>query len=355
MRKKLALLTVFTILVLPFAGLMPRVSAAGVTLTVTPSSQAVSTAASVVLSFTPATTMANGSTINVAFSSSYTQTPSTLTNSDVVVTKTGDANFTSATSSGFSSTGFKITLTTGGNLNTSSAFTITMNGGNKLQTPSSAGNYTFSVYTSVGDQGAVLQYVGNANQVQITATVTPLLSLALRNTADTADLTPGTTSGVRACGMGILAINTTPTGPSTNACQYRIKATTNSASGMTLQYTSTSAHASGRIAIDATTTIADQTGGSTGDPLSTNNGYGVQMSVGSGLTRGATFGATAANFYTITSTSAKTVLTSTGAYNASASGDTTNTTLMTHGARIDATQPSGAYSHTVSYTLTASF
>lgn len=223
----------------------------------------------------------------------------------------------------------------------------------RFSTDTNAGNVTISI-TTQQDQGSIMYYIGNANQVTITATVDPILTLAIRNSADSADQAPGLASGPRTCNMGALNINTTPSGPSTNACQYRLRFSTNASSGLTLSYSSTSA-SSGLLAKDASTTIPNQPSGSSGDTLASNNGYGVQISTPAGLTRGATFGSTASNFYTITSTSSTTMFTSSAPFAPAASPDTSGTVLVTHGARIDNTQAVGNYSHTVTYTIAGSF
>ena len=247
-QKYFRLLIIFSVILLTTyllgIQLLLQISAAGVTLTVSPSSQAVSTTANITLSFVPATVMANGSTITVKWLSDYTGGAS-LTNPDITVTKTGDANFTSASSGSFTSTGFVITLTTAGSLNTTNAFSIVIGGVNKLTSPASAGNYLFSIFTSVSDYGGVLQYVGNANQVLVTAFVPTVLTFAIRTSDDTADLPPGSGSGPRACNMGTLVIDTTPAGPATNACQYRLRIGTNAGGGFTAQYSSTSADTTG--------------------------------------------------------------------------------------------------------------
>lgn len=235
---------------------------------------------------------------------------------------------------------------------TTSAATIAIAAG-RLNTDTNAGNVTISITTPT-DEGAIMYYIGNANQVNVTGSVAPILTLAIRNSTDTADQTPGSGSGPRVCNMGVLAPNVTPTSPSTNACEYRLRFSTNAANGLTLSYTSSSL-ASGLLAKNATTTIPNQPGGSSGDPLTSNNGYGIRISTPTGLTRGATFGTVATNFYTITANTSTTMFTSSAPFAPNASPDTTNTVLATHGARIGVTQESGNYSHTVTYTISGSF
>ena len=335
-----------------------RIFAAGVTLTVTPSSQAVSTTANITLNFVPATGMVNGSTITVRFPVTYTG-GAALTNGDIAVTKVGDANYTSAVSSNFTGTGFLITLTTAGTLDTTNDFEIVIGNANQLTTPSDAGNYTLNIVTSAGDYGAVLQYVGNANQVLVTALVPTALTFTIRNSADTADLPPGTSPGPRICDMGELIIDTTPAGPATNACQYRLRIGTNAVGGFTAQYSSNSADTTGggfeRLAASTTVNIANQPGGNIGDPLSTNTGYGVQLTPGTSISRGTTFGAITGNFFTVTADTATTMIYSAGPVAPATSPDLTGTSLLTHGARINIGQATGNYSHTITYTVTATF
>jgi hypothetical protein len=229
----------------------------------------------------------------------------------------------------------------------------------ELSTDSAAGNVSVAVSTSDGDFGAIMYYIGDANDVSVTAIVPPTLSFVIRNGADTSDLSPGATSGNRVCSLGILQLATTPS-PSTgvNGCQYRLRIATNATSGYAVSYLSVSAdtQAGGfeRLAKDSDTNIANV--GAGGDPLTSTVGYGARLTqVSAGHTRGATFTGTATDYFRITADAATTMYSSTGPLAPGAAPDTTNTSLIEHGARIAASQEVGNYSHVVTYTVTATF
>ncbi|MCS7317709.1 MAG: hypothetical protein NZZ41_05305 [Candidatus Dojkabacteria bacterium] len=244
------------------------------------------------------------------------------------------------------------TLTITGLTCNTSASTLAI-AASRFSTNSNAGNVTITITTPY-DEGAIMYYIGSSNQVNIYASVAPVLTLAIRNATDTGDLNPGAGSGPRICNMGVLQPNTTPTSPSTNVCEYRLRFSTNASGGLILSYSSSSA-AGGLLAKNATVTIPNQVGGSSGDPLTSNNGYGIRISTPAGLTRGASFGTVVTNFYTITNNTSTVMITSSGPFAPNPSPDTTNTVLATHGARIGIAQESGNYTHTVTYTISGTF
>ena len=85
----------------------------------------VSTATTVTVKFTPNAAYANGNVMTISWPATFTGGAS-LVSGDISVTKTGDANFTSAIGGNFTATSVDITLTTGGNLDTINQFTITI-------------------------------------------------------------------------------------------------------------------------------------------------------------------------------------------------------------------------------------
>ena len=321
-----------------------NVNAAGVALTLTPSTQAVSTTANIALTFTPATALVNNSTVLVSYPSTYTATPAALTTADILVTKTGDPNFTLAIESGFTSTGFTMTLTTTGSLNTPSAVVVTIGGTgvNKLQSPAAASNNAFTISTSTGDFGGALQYVGQANVVQVRARINPSLSFVIRNSTDTAN--------TNICDFGTVDTSAVYT------CAYRLKVGTNAANGYTVAVAN-----SGNLT-DGTNNIANAavgSGGSGGTAVSagvenygvnitpgTITGAGGSVSVASGYNAGAT---NAVNYFNTTST---TVLTANKSNNPTAIG---NTSLVTEQLGVNAATPAGIFTKTETYTVTYNF
>jgi hypothetical protein len=320
------------------------VNAAGVNLTITPSAQAVSTTANIALSFIPATGLTNSSTIVVSYPSTYTPIPATLTATDITVTKTGDANFTSAVESGFTATGFTVTLTTAGTLNTSSAFVITIGGGgtNKLRTPAAASNNAFTVSTSAGDFGGALQYVGQANVVQVRAKINPTLSFVIRDSGDTAN--------TNTCDFGTVDTSAVYT------CAYRLKVGTNAANGYTVAVTNSGNLTDGSNNI---TNAAVGTGGSGGTTVTAGvETYGVRITPGTITGAGGTitvapvYNAGATNAVSYVNTSAVTVLTANKPNNPTAIG---NSSLVTQQLGVNPSTPAGIFTKTETYTVTYNF
>lgn len=305
-----------------------QTQAAGITPTVTPNTQTVSTNANVTLVFTPVTPITNGSTIIVSFPAGYTG-GAALTNADVATTGT---NITSTVESAFTATSFTSTLTTSANVTT--AVTIVIGATNRLTSPVTAGNYPFSVTTSVGDSGANFQYVGQANVVQVRALVPVSLSFVIRNTADTAN--------TNICDMGTLSVAAVGT------CSYRLKVGANAAS----------------YAVSVATS-GDFTNGSynflNAAPTAITAGserYGAVITAGA-VTNGSVVLAgpysAGASSVSYVNTVAATLLTVTGQNNPGTSGDTTNTSLVTHNAAIGSTTAAGLYTQTVTYTVLPTF
>jgi len=247
------------------------VRAAGVSVTLGTASMAISTAYNSTVSFVPGTALSTGATVTLYYPSAYTDTSLVL--GDVTLTKTGDANFTSAVtvvSTGSDTATF--TLTTSAPTDTSNPFIITF-ANSHLLTSGTGANYTFAVTTDNlaggGDYGAALQYVGNTNQVKVTAIVKPILTFAIRNTADSAE--QATVSGLKTCALGVLTTTTVST------CDYRLKVGTNSVSGYTISYISDTNLTNGTY--NMTNALAGSNGSS---PASAGTEqYGVLLTAGS--------------------------------------------------------------------------
>jgi len=325
------------------------VDAAGVSLTIGTASMAISTAYNSTLSFVPATGLPTSSIVTLYYDTAYTDT--SLVNGNVALTKTGDGNFTSATTSvDIANNKIDFTISATGTLNTSNAFIITFSGSNFV-TPGTGANYTFSVVTDNlvggGDSGAAVQYVGNTNQVKITAVVKPILTFTIRNTADNAE--QSAVSGLKTCSLGVLSTL------SVSTCDYRLKVGTNSLSGYTVAYISDTNFTNGSY------NMTSATAGSNGSaPASAGTEqYGVLLTAGSAtvgtISRGTDFLTTTTNVYQITKTSGPNTMISSNGPNAPSGTDTTNTSLVQHRVAIDSATRPGSYSHTVSYTVSASF
>jgi hypothetical protein len=284
----------------------PTVQAAGITPTVLPKSQSVSTTASIRLVFKPVSPITNGSTIRVDFPAGYLGGASLL-GTDVSMTATNLIN----TVKSFSASGFTAKLTTTGNVTTT--VTIVIGRTNKLTTPVAAGNYAFGITTSAGDSGANFQYVGQANSVKVKAFVPISLSFAIRNSSDTA--------GTNTCDMGVLKVT------GTGSCSYRLKVGSNAA----------------RYAISVSTS-----------GNFTNGSHDFANAAGIASTNVVAFSADSNNVGFVNVLPA-TLLTVTGQNNPAAIGDLTNTTLITHRAGISSKTQAGVYQQTVTYTVLPTF
>jgi hypothetical protein len=368
-RTKTSILTLaIIVLVTPFLGLT-KVSAAGLTsmgisgTNITANSSAISTAITPTFTFTLTTAFGSTDTLQLTFAGNGANNGITVTDvaglasADITVGGTCSGTVTLA-GSPIAQTTDNPTLALTGITGTAGACTVIIASG-QVSTDSAAGNVSVGILvtSATGDYGSFLYYIGDANDVSVTAIVPPTLSFVIRNGADTADQTPGTTAGNRVCSLGILQLATTPN-PATgvNGCQYRLRIATNATSGYAVTYISDSADTTGggfeRLAKDTDTNIVNVSN----DPLTTNPGYGVRLTqVSTGHTRGGTFTGTASNYFPITANSVTTMFSSSGPLAPGTAPDTTNTSLVEHGTRITAAQEVGNYTHVVTYTVTATF
>jgi large repetitive protein len=326
---KLALLPTLAITTLLVSFVFtPFVNADGVDIDLTTDAVAVSSTGNITLDYTSTADVTTSGNIKVAFDTAYTGTPSFSINSAA-------ATSTNATSGST----ITYTLTPGATVSTGSV-SIEIAG---LTTPSTAGNYSFTVLTSTGDYGAVLQYVGDANVVNVTAQVLPILSFVIRNSADTAN--------TNTCDLGNLQITQVST------CDYRLKVSTNSNSGYTVSVNTSGDLTSGSY------DISNAASGPAGDDISTGTAgtekYGVVVDPGTSTTSSVVDLASSfdagSNAVSYANTSNATLLTSAGANSPATSADTTNTALVTHKANISTSTSAGFYTQTVTYTVVAAF
>lgn len=224
--------------------------------------------------------------------------------------------------------------------------TITIGGANKLTTPVAAGNYMFQVNTSAGgtgDFGAVLQYVGGANDVEVRAFVPTNLSFVIRNVGDT--------DNTNTCDLGNLSTTTVA------SCAYRLKVGTNAANGYTIQVTTTGNLTNG---VQGFANAAAGSGGTGGTNIvAGTERYGARITKGN-ITNGTTslasaYDAGATNSVSYVNTVAANLVTATGPNAPAASGDVTNTTLVTHNAAISPNTTPGNYTQTITYTVNPAF
>ena len=313
----------------------PNISkASGVTPTVTPSVQNVSTLANITVAFPTSAALAIGNQIQFSYNTSYT---GTITTANITVNTVAPSAVTLNTVASTTTA----TLTLANNILSGATVTVTTTG---LTSPSAAANYAFTIKTPV-DFGANFQYVGQANVVQVTAFIPINLSFSIRNTGDTAN--------TNTCDLGTASTTAVST------CSYRLKVSSNAKSGYTVSY-----QASGGLT-DGTNIMANAvvgTGGTGGTNIVAGTEiYGVRITPGSitgasgTITAAAAFNAGATNSVLYNNNTPTVIMTATKANSPGATGDVTNTSLITHNLGIDSNTESGNYTQTITYTIAPSF
>jgi hypothetical protein len=351
--KKLARITIIALVVASGSVSLHPVNAAGLanpTATTTP--QTVSTASTLSVIFRAVTTTAVDDKVSISLPDDYTVKAGalTLTTDYLIYYDAANPPTTNHTA---------LTSAVGSNTNGSKGVVITLDGTNAIATtnyvrvvlntttvtsnPATQGFYQVVIKTldvsssdATLDQGAAVVSVGDEEDVTVTAEVNPSLAFAIRNTADTAELTSNL------CALGTL----TTTAVST--CAYRLKVSTNADDGYTVTITSDGALNTATADIDA---IAEE-----GTVTLGTEGYGILFAGGASSEGGVSITESGdfSDDDTPIPTSATTLYTSDGP-NAPSAPDTTNTALVTHRAAIDAATPSGTYDQVVTYAVTADF
>jgi hypothetical protein len=217
----------------------------------------------------------------------------------------------------------------------------------QLVTSSTAGNYAISV-RSPADVGAFFFYIGDENDVEITATVDDTLSFVIRNTADNGDQpNVGGANTPNLCDLGNLST------ASVQTCSYRLKVSTNAPSGydITIATDGSLRNAGDTEFINNVTEDTTVTGGT--------EGYGIAFAGGattSGTcTEQGNFNDDDTPTATAVTTGINTALLDCAGPNNPAGTDTTNTALVTHRAESDAGTAADSYSQLVTYTVAPSF
>ncbi|MBD3363123.1 hypothetical protein GF362_05365 [Candidatus Dojkabacteria bacterium] len=231
-KKSIAVFTCIAIFVMPLLTGFPK-HAYAATLTdvsVSLTNESVSSTDNIVITFTPNTAISSGSILEIAYEEDSAGPDgfdggAQLTNGDVVVTGT---NITSSTESDFADGYFKSTIQASANVTTT--VTITIDGANELTNPTASGNFNFSVSVDIGgagstyDYGAGLAYVGDDNDVEITAIVPPVIDMELYQTGTDSELVDPNT-----CSLGTLSLN------HVKDCDYDLGYATNNTAGLTVQ------------------------------------------------------------------------------------------------------------------------
>jgi hypothetical protein len=309
-----------------------QASAAGLAVTLSPSTSTVSNTASITLSATLINPIDVAGLVQVVYpTAGYTGTP-TLSISTGTVGAT-----TTATSGSDTIVSAPVTTTA----IPAGAAVVTIAG---LTTSSIPSINALSLYTSGGDFGSAFQYSGGANEVTVRGIVPVSLSFTIRNAADTAN--------TNVCDMGNLSISTI------GSCSYRLKVKTNAQNGYTINKASATGFTNGSYVFEDANISNAGTGGSAqsaGEEL-----YGAKIDKGSVSTAGgvvtlaANFDAGAINNVNYSGTSPEALVSSNKPNNPTAT-DTVNTSLVTHEAGIRSSTAAGIYTQKVTYTVTPVF
>ena len=334
----LSLMVTATMLSIVLSVVSSKSFALGVSVTVSSPANAefpASTATDVTFGYTTsASEYASSNTITITIEPAVAAAVADCTSAttDIDTDTTTDGSFGT-----FSTTGAVYTLTTATTTASSTGVDLCL----RFPATTAAGIYSISTADdNDNDSGAALVYVGDDNDVTVTAVTQPILSFTIRNTTDGAD--------TNACELGVLGTTTVFT------CSYRLKPSTNSASGYTVQVNSDgdlrisgSGDVGDGLDIDLVTENSTVTAGT--------EGYGIALvggsATGGNITESGDFDD---DDTPIPISSPTNIYTSDGPNNPTAT-DTTNTALVTHRAAIDFGTSAGSYSHAITYYVSASF
>ncbi len=207
-------------------------------------------------------------------------------------------------------------------------------GGNHLTNPGSPGNYSWAVLTDVSgdgiddDSGATLAYVGDDNDVNITAIVPPTIDMELYQQGTDTELTDTNT-----CALGVLSLN------QVNTCIYDLGTGTNNSTGVSVYMTSDGSLDDGN---------GNSIGSPTGAVTSGEEEYGFYLSeLGGGEY-------TAAGSYSTQHQAVPTTVTLIASTSTTGSGTTVGSSSqhieITHAASMSTSTIVGSYNQVVTYT-----
>lgn len=323
-------------------GMIPTATAAGVTMTATPSALTGGAATDVVLTYTAGSTYDATDEIVIIAPNGWTLAAHTTPDTDAdAAGGTADGAFAYDAINGSGTNNRAIYTFTGASATNSISLQLKVTG-----TANSIGDLSLSVSdvsstTTNNDFSTVLIYTDTENVVTVTATVEPYLAMSLdANTMAFGTLSPGTAKKA-----GSVAAPDTPD-------ETEITINTNAANGYQLQ-ASAAAFTGGVTG----STISEVAGDDT-DISGATYGWGINAAITQGTTLGGAGSSTLAAAYdTVAATNVSRVVT--GPYTLN---DTTNNepisgdvVAVSYWANVDPTQPADTYSTTVTYTLTAQF
>ncbi len=311
------------------------IEAAGVAVTATPNEIALTTATDVTFTYTASNAVENSGTtyvfiVNPALPSALADCTSADTQADA--TSGGTGSFGS-----FSTTGATFTTT---NATTTTGRSLCL----KFPSVATAASYGVTIVSSTGDFGIALIHFGDNNDVTVTATVAPTLSFNIRNLADSAD--------TNVCDLGNVD-TTTPvdldsTDDGAGECGYSLAIGTNSATGFQATIDSNGALTNGTYNM---TNVDDNGTFGTG-----TEEYGLaNITAGTGVTENNTASYTYQTDTSPIPTTPNNFVSSASAVNYVAGTDASDVTLVMHGLTVAPATPTGNYTQTITYQVTANF
>lgn len=301
--------------------------------------------------FTSGTAVIENETITITFASGFDLT--TIDCGDIDITDDGvdedvqenaGSCTANATEWGVGVSGQVITLTAPSTsatyINGSSVVTVEIGtnatadeAGDEQITNPTAGNKTISIGGSFGDTGTLAVPILSTDQVTVTATVDPTISVAYSGT------------GQPTCALGTISAGTI------SVCSYTTSVTTNAGSGYVSTIVDSNSTTAGKLCSPSTVTCTNDINVAAGDndvdPTAEEYGVGTSKA-----------GQTITQYTTCANNNpqpAKAISTTPQQYaNATGPIDSDGTTLC-HAASITGTTPSGSYSHVVTHITTGTF
>lgn len=337
-KRTTTLLTAAAMLIAPAVAavsLMTPVSAAAVSVTATPNE--VTTGGDITFTYAASTAVeASGTTYVFLVSPALSASLANCTVADGFA----DSNGTDGAGSfgGFSTTSATFTTTT-----------ATVTGGRSfcLSFPNETiGSFSVAIVSSTGDFGAALVHYDDNNDVNVTATIGPTLSFNIRNLADSAD--------TNVCDLGNVLTTTTvnldATDDGVGECGYSLAIGTNSASGFQATITSSGPLTNGSHNMAALADNAAFVAGTESYAL-------ANVTAPAGITENATVGFTFQTDSSPVPTGPvpENFISAAAPFVYTAGVDATDVTTVMHGLTVGSGTPTGIYTQTVTFQVTAAF
>jgi hypothetical protein len=340
-RKFLVLVLLASLVLMPFG--FNKTRAAALT-TVTGGSYAVGATAQITVDFNVVTTINTGKVIEVMMDSTAIAS-GTVTTANVTVTRLSGSGTIGTWTIDTSTTGYvratagaAVSLTAAGN----DVVRVTIGGATaptQYTLTATAGNYNVSVATT-DDTGAGLVYIGDENDVNVTATVPPTIDMELYANNTDGTLQPGNPN---TCSIGVLTLSTVKT------CAYWIGSATNSASGVTVRVQDTGANAGLAKGAGATNNV-DNVTANTATLTPGTEQYGFRITTAGSYTASAATAGTYASGYQPVPVAATSFATRNNVHNTIGTNNPGERLQVTHAATMSASTEVGSYSNAVTFT-----